>query len=140
MTIEERFEEIRNYIDTNISNKIEYSDYSRLRDIIDEAEEYIERQSITNEDVRKAIDMLEVIYPSPKQIATGEYPEVAEAIDLAIAALEQMQTEPCELIFDDSYGCELWICSNCKTESVFETDPREFVKYCWNCGRKLRRE
>lgn len=37
----------------------------------------------------EAIEILESIYPSKKQIVTGEYPEVAEALDMAIAALRR---------------------------------------------------
>ena len=39
----------------------------------------------------EAIEILESIYPSKKQIVTGEYPEVAEALDMAIAALRRGQ-------------------------------------------------
>lgn len=39
----------------------------------------------------EAIEILESIYPSKKQIVTGEYPEVAEALDVAIAALRRAQ-------------------------------------------------
>ena len=39
----------------------------------------------------EAIEILESIYPSKKQIVTGEYPEVAEALDMAIAALRRAQ-------------------------------------------------
>ena len=35
----------------------------------------------------EAIEILESIYPSKKQIVTGEYPDVAEALDLAINTL-----------------------------------------------------
>ena len=40
-------------------------------------------------DIEKAIEILKDIYPSPKQIITGEYPHVADSIDLAISALEK---------------------------------------------------
>lgn len=39
----------------------------------------------------EAIEILESIYPSKKQIVTGEYPEVAEALDMAIAAIRRAQ-------------------------------------------------
>ena len=39
----------------------------------------------------EAIEILESIYPSKKQIVTGEYPEVAEALDMAIDALRRAQ-------------------------------------------------
>ena len=42
----------------------------------------------------EAIEILEDIYPSKKQIVTGEYPEVAEALDMAIAALRRAQHMP----------------------------------------------
>ena len=40
---------------------------------------------------REAIEILESIYPSQKQIVTGEYPQVAEALDIAIDALRAKQ-------------------------------------------------
>ena len=39
----------------------------------------------------EAIETLECIYPSQKQIVTGEYPDVAEALDLAIDAIRHLQ-------------------------------------------------
>ena len=42
---------------------------------------------------REAIEILESIYPSQKQIVTGEYPDVAEALDLAIDALRRAQPD-----------------------------------------------
>ena len=39
----------------------------------------------------EAIEILESIYPSKKQIVTGEYPDVAEALDMAIDALRRAQ-------------------------------------------------
>ena len=39
----------------------------------------------------EAIEILESIYPSKKQIVTGEYPDVAEALDLAINTLRRAQ-------------------------------------------------
>jgi hypothetical protein len=42
-------------------------------------------------DIERAIETLKDIYPSPKQIITGEYPHVADSIDLAISALEKQQ-------------------------------------------------
>ena len=41
----------------------------------------------------EAIEILESIYPSKKQIVTGEYPKVAEALDMAIAALRHAEQE-----------------------------------------------
>ena len=46
----------------------------------------IARQSVKSEEVAEAIDILQVIRPSEKEIKSGEYPEVAGAIDLAITA------------------------------------------------------
>ena len=50
----------------------------------------------------EAIEILESIYPSKKQIVTGEYPEVAEALDMAIVTLRRVQpaNEPLMLILD----------------------------------------
>ena len=62
-----------------------------LSDSVDAIDEAIARQSVTSEEVQRAIQTLEDIYPSPKQIATGEYPHVADAIDLAITALQAYQ-------------------------------------------------
>ena len=43
---------------------------------------------MTNEE---CIDILQSIYPSQKEIVTGEYPEVAKALEHAITALRQMR-------------------------------------------------
>ncbi len=46
----------------------------------------------------EAIEILESIYPSKKQIVTGEYPDVAEALDMAIVTLRRAQSnEPLTL-------------------------------------------
>ena len=42
---------------------------------------------------REAIEILKEIYPSQKEIVTGEYPDVADAIDIAIEALEKQEEE-----------------------------------------------
>ena len=39
----------------------------------------------------EAIEILEDIYPSKRQIVTGEYPQVAEALDMAISALRHAE-------------------------------------------------
>jgi hypothetical protein len=51
----------------------------------------IARQSVKSEEVAEAIDMLQVIRPSEKEIKSGEYPGVAESLDLAITALQAYQ-------------------------------------------------
>ena len=51
----------------------------------------IDRQSVKSEDVAEAIEVLECIYPSQKEIMSGEYPHVADALDLAITALQAYQ-------------------------------------------------
>lgn len=51
----------------------------------------IARQSVKSEEVAEAIDILQVIRPSEKEIKSGEYPEVAGAIDLAITAMQDYQ-------------------------------------------------
>ena len=59
----------------------------------------------------EAIEILESIYPSQKQIATGEYPDVAEALDLAIDALRaQPSSEPLTLEqLREMHGQPVWI-------------------------------
>lgn len=61
--------------------------------------------------IEDAIQTLKDIYPSQKQIVTGEYPHVAEGIDLAIEALEkQIPKKPI---------IEKWspaLCSSCGSE------------------------
>ena len=61
----------------------------------------------------EAIEILESIYPSKKQIVTGEYPEVAEALDMAIAALRRAQpaNEPLTLeqLREAKDGAPLWM-------------------------------
>ena len=51
----------------------------------------IARQSVKSDEVSDAIEVLECIYPSQKEIVTGEYPQVADALDLAITALQAYQ-------------------------------------------------
>lgn len=82
----ERLEELRKRLEYN--SELEDEEIENLWELIDEA---IDRQSATSEEVRRAIQTLKNIYPSPKQIATGEYPHVAEAIDIAITALKEYQ-------------------------------------------------
>ena len=53
----------------------------------------IARQSVKSEEVQEAIDILQAIRPSEKEIKSGEYPEVADAIDLAITALQAYQAD-----------------------------------------------
>jgi|LSQX01.2.fsa_nt_gb hypothetical protein len=59
-----------------------------MLDLIDDA---IARQSVKSEEVAEAIEVLECIYPSQKEIMSGEYPHVADALDLAITALQAYQ-------------------------------------------------
>jgi hypothetical protein len=62
-----------------------------LSDSVDAIDEAIACHSVTSEDVQEAIEVLECIYPSQKEIVTGEYPQVADALDLAIIALQAYQ-------------------------------------------------
>lgn len=39
--------------------------------------------------IEEVIEVLECIYPSQKQIVTGEYPQVAESLDIAIELLKK---------------------------------------------------
>jgi len=50
-----------------------------------------QQRGTPSEEAKRAIETLECIYPSKKEIVTGEYPDVADALDLAITALRQMQ-------------------------------------------------
>lgn len=52
------------------------------------------RRAVRSEDVQKHIETLKDIYPSKKEIVTGEYPDVADALDAAIQALEQYEPKP----------------------------------------------
>ena len=63
----------------------------------------------------EAIEILESIYPSKKQIVTGEYPEVAEALDMAIAALRRAQPENEPLTLEqlrEMHGQAVWVVPN----------------------------
>jgi len=56
--------------------------------------------------IEQAIEILEQIYPSQKEIATGEYPDVAEALDFAMAALRarQERENPKPLTLEQLHG------------------------------------
>lgn len=96
----------------------------------------------------EAIEILEDIYPSKKQIVTGEYPEVAEALDMAIAALRhaqpanepltieqlrEMDGEPVWVISKDFSGIKCGIIS--KGFIRFLTGERLCVASMVGCGR-----
>ena len=53
----------------------------------------------------EAIEILESIYPSKKQIVTGEYPDVAEALDMAIVTLRRAQSNEPPKSYDDVKIC-----------------------------------
>lgn len=59
-----------------------------MDDIIHLINVEIWRMNLIEEDVKEAIETMKCIYPSRKEIMSGEYPEVAEAIDIAIQALK----------------------------------------------------
>ena len=89
---------------------------------------------ITNEE---AIQTLKDIYPSQKQIVTGEYPHVAESIDLAIEALEkQIPKKPNDIstyegwVVKSEEGYFFGTCPFCKSHVIIEQ------KTC-DCGQKL---
>jgi hypothetical protein len=124
-----------------------------LRSVINFAKEAIARQSVKSEEVQEAIDMLQVIRPSENEIKSGEYPDVADAIDLAIAALQAYQpttrkdriVEEVAISKTETTSCE-WceIASECEYEVTFFEDGDRWAKhrelmprYCPNCGRKL---
>ena len=83
----------------------------------------------------EAIEILESIYPSKKQIVTGEYPEVAEALDKAIAALrraqpanepltieqlKQMDGEPVWCADGEGHSCYCLV--NAESEDCFDSE------------------
>ena len=105
----------------------------------------------------EAIEILESIYPSQKQIVTGEYPDVAEALDLAIDALRaQPSSEPLTLEqLREMHGQPVWIvphrgiakwylvdvanecCSTCDMDVVdFELYGPENTSYGWIAYRR----
>ena len=55
----------------------------------------------------QAIEIIKDIYPSKAQIAAGEYPEVAEALDLAIAALSTITQPNDALTMEGLFAIEL---------------------------------
>jgi uncharacterized protein HemX len=103
---------------------------------LEECEELINseiaRQSVTDEDVQGAIDILhdydvENIHDPSVGIWRDE--DMAKAIPVAIQALQQMRTEPCA-----------W----CNSEYTIVDDDfcqpvlPKLIKNCFHCGRKLR--
>ncbi|HHV09991.1 MAG TPA: DUF551 domain-containing protein [Clostridiales bacterium] len=47
---------------------------------------------MNKQEIEKAMEILEQIYPSQKEIKTGEYDHVADALDTAISALQLQLT------------------------------------------------
>ncbi|MCK9482495.1 MAG: hypothetical protein M0R38_12205 [Bacteroidia bacterium] len=107
----------------------------RILELIDEE---IARQSVTDEDVKRAIDILhdwdvENIHDPSVGIWRDE--DMANAIPIAITALQQMRAEPCiyckELSNEKGFlsvkyeTCETWL-------------KPITASFCPNCGRKLR--
>ena len=70
----------------------------------------------------EAIEILKDIYPSRKQIVTGEYPDVAEALDIALSALRAQE--------EREKKCE-W-CNKYMPDS-----ERHIYAYCPICGKNL---
>ena len=58
----------------------------------------IERQSVTDEEIKEAIEMLEGIMPSEKEMMSGDYAEIGEAFYLAIQALEEYRPTESERV------------------------------------------
>lgn len=83
--------------------------------------------------IEEVIQILKDIYPSQKQIVTGEYPHVAEGIDLAISALEkQIPISPNVMVREtDIRKYEFYYCENCGLGIA------EKGNYCIHCGQKL---
>ena len=106
-------------------------DYGKLIELIDEK---ISQLSVTDEDVQRAIQTMlskqdivkitELDYESWGNQPEGvtECQKEIEDFDLAITALQQMNTEPCEYC-------------NGEMEQFFEIIDANF---CMRCGRKLR--
>jgi len=101
-------------------------------------DEEIARQSVTDEDVKRAIDILhdwdvENIHDPSVGIWRDE--DMANAIPIAITALQQMRAEPCiyckELSNEKGFlsvkyeTCETWL-------------KPITASFCPNCGRKVR--
>ena len=82
-------------------------------------------------DIEKAIEILKDIYPSPKQIITGEYPHVADSIDLAISALEkQIPKKPKQ--YTDTFKMTYYFCPICEYVRITGNQKR-----CDVCGQKI---
>lgn len=137
MTIKE-LNELKEYFEAVIKD----NDRRALRS--DEEEQVLElidteiaRQSVTDEDVQKHIQTLKDIYPSKKEIVTGEYPDVADALDLAITALQQMKTEGCHSCNGiESHGIKFVKTVTDKLGRSVDAYNTPY-HYCPNCSRKL---
>ena len=88
-------------------------------------------------DIQGAIQILKDIYPSPKQIVTGEYPHVADSLDMAIQALEkqipkkpQEQYNWCDFTEKERHVNDRWFCE-CQYPLL------ESETYCPNCGQAI---
>ena len=88
--------------------------------------------------IEEAIQTLKDIYPSQKQIVTGEYPHVAEGIDLAISALEKQI--PKEVISHN--GLNETRCPKCDSVFGYSLELDEYTgekfDYCYGCGQALK--
>lgn len=89
---------------------------------------------------QEAIEILESIYPSAKEIATGEYPHVADALDTALTALREKAAREmgCEWFCTDD-DANLWECSECGAEWILEagTPTDNDMHFCPACGKRL---
>jgi hypothetical protein len=90
-------------------------------------------------EIEKAIDTLKCIYPSKKEIASGEYSDVAEAIDAALEALREKadREKGCEFCTNFLFGirCEVMYDWADDKKAVWETNVMHF---CPMCGKKLK--
>ena len=90
----------------------------------------------------EAIEILKDIYPSKKQIVTGEYTEVAEALDMAIAALRRAQPANEPLALEqlremdgepvwcvDCFGNQCWALVNVADDDCIDKETG-----AWNMG------
>lgn len=79
----------------------------------------------SREELERAIDVLEAIYPSEKEIKSGEYPQVADALDIAIDLLraelarQDVTCDGCEHI-KEKYAKHggVTLCCNCSRGTI----------------------
>ena len=83
--------------------------------------------------IEQAIEILECVYPSQKEIVTGEYPDVAEALDFAISALQEKAEREKGCEYCDTMRPRFNVCSPAELQMSGPLNS----KYCRMCGRRL---